>query len=762
MRKIKELLVSINKSIFFQTTLILSALCILIVFYLIAFAFRPIIKAEQEKNHLLYENALTSAETIIDYSLLNIHDIITKTSQENCIMSAIVSPDSPNDSEILLSLSSLKGTSELIKEAFLFIPASDNVYTSKYKLIKRTNFYEKNVIDLYYSSSENLDYISQSGRISRFFIVDSKIFMIRDFPLEGENRLGTFFIKIDVNKFLKILKINETIYPNHLYIYNSMGIPLFINDSSEKSSADNYFTTIKDKSAQTISLNNKLLLHTRSDLTHFSYLLVVDDSSENNTFMLVLLICPVILICLGMAFFVSTKILIPIKNLIFIADAMRLTEISLPGQKDSHDKTADFSNNMKYLNSSFVNAVSSINYLNNLLEKLKPDISDIIFKDLLTGKPIAQDDITNYLANINSPISIEGLYNVMVIKANKDDTLYLTKNYLSAIENILNIKTKDFCSYHIQVIDDYIYAIIFQFHNSSAHTIKVFERDLMNMLTNTSSYLQVPVLIGTGKIYKSLQDLHFSYSDALNMTMVKPSSSNGEDSADIETYYSKSYHSEHIEKLFQFIEHDDEDSALLFASQFILKIYNENNSLDDVRLNYIAYAEAVLNKLLEFKNINLDANALFQINAILEKAEEKTTMKNTIESFIKEAVLLAFDHYKKFKHPYIIKASEYIKTNYSDSSLSLSEISERLGTNSTYLSKLFKENLGVNFNDFINSYRIDAAKFLLNNTDKKIEQISNETGFNSQQNFIRVFKKIEGVAPGQYRKSRQVDIYSEQ
>lgn len=66
--------------------------------------------------------------------------------------------------------------------------------------------------------------------------------------------------------------------------------------------------------------------------------------------------------------------------------------------------------------------------------------------------------------------------------------------------------------------------------------------------------------------------------------------------------------------------------------------------------------------------------------------------------------------------------------------------------------------MGVNFNDFINSYRIDAAKFLLNNTDKKIEQISNETGFNSQQNFIRVFKKIEGVAPGQYRKAKQVDI----
>lgn len=758
MKQIKKFLESINKSIFFQTTLILGALCILIVFYLMAFAFRPIIKTEQEKNHLLYENALTSAETIIDYSLLNIHDIITKTSQENCIMNTIVSPDSgSNDSEILLSLSSLKGTSELIKEAFLFIPASDNVYTSKYKSIKRTDFYEKSIIDRYYSSSESLDYISQSGRISKFFIVDSKMFMIRDFPLEGENRLGTFFIKIDVDKFLKILKINETIYPNHLYVYDSTGTPLFINDTSTKDSADDYFSTIKDDTIQTVAFNNKLLLHTRSDLTHFKYLLVVEDSSKNNIIMLILLICPVILICFIMAFFVSTKIMIPIKNLIFIADAMRITDVSLPRQMSSRTKPVDFSNNMKYLNSSFVNAVSSINYLNNLLEKLKPDISDIIFKDLLAGKPIPQDDLDNILTNINSSIKNEGLYNVMVIKTNKDDTLYLTKNYLSAIENILNIKTKDFCSYHMQVIDDFIYAIIFQFHNSSAHTIKVFERDLKNMLANTSSYLHVSAIIGTGKIYKSIHDLHFSYSDALNMTTVK-SSSNSEESSDIETNYSKTYFNEHIQKLFQFIENDDEENALLFANQFTLKIYNENNSFDEVRLNYIAYAEVVLNRLLEFKNISLDANTLFQINTILEQTDEKSVMKDTIDSFIKEAISLAFNHYKKYKHPYIIKASEYIKNHYSDASLSLGEIAERLGTNSTYLSKLFKENLGVNFNDFINSYRIDAAKFLLNNTDKKIEQISNETGFNSQQNFIRVFKKIEGVAPGQYRKSNQVDI----
>lgn len=757
MKQFKKFFAGINNSIFFETTIILGALCFLIVVYLIAFAFRPIIRTEQEKNRLLYENALTSAETIIDYSLLNIHNIITKTSQENCILNTIVSPDSgSNDSEILLSLSSLKGTSELIKEAFLFIPSNDKVYTSKYKLVDRKDFYEKSIIDSYYTNSDDLDYISQSGRLSKFFIIESKIFIVRDFPLEGENRLGTFFIKIDVDKFFKILKIHETIAPNHLYVYSSKGIPLFQNESNYYDAVNTNFMNVStDENISSTTKDNRLFMYTNSDLTHFKYLLIVDSATESNFNVLVPLICPVILICLVMAFFVSTKIMIPIKNLIFIADTMRLTELSLPNQNTYHKFPEDISNNMKYLNSSFVNAVSSINYLNDLLKKLQPDISDIIFKDLLTGKPMPQDDLGNILANIDSDIKSDGLYNVMVLKIDNDGFPHLKKNYLSAIENILNIKTKDFCSYHLQPIDEFIFAIIFQFNNSSAHKIKVFERDLRNMLVNTSSYLQVSTTIGTGKICKSIQDLHFSYDDALNPAYIESPYMEQDNSDECEIYYSKTYFDEHVQKLFEFVENDDESNAILFASQLTSSIQCGNYSLDEIRLYYITYVESVLNNLIDFKNISLDANTLFNIKTLLNQTEDTKTMKNSIDNFIKDAITLAFNHYKKHNHPYIIKAIDYIKNHHSDSSLSLSDIAEKLGTNSTYLSKLFKENLGVNFNDYINSYRIEAAKFLLSTTSKKIEIISNETGFNSQQNFIRVFKKIEGVAPGQYRKSKQ-------
>lgn len=757
MKQFKRFFSSVNNSIFFETTIILGTLCFLIVIYLMAFAFRPIIKSEQEKNKLLYENALTSAQTIVDYSLLNIHDIITKTSQENCILNTIVSPESgSDDSEILLSLSNLKGTSELIKEAFLFIPENDKVYTSKYTLINRSDFYEKNVIDSYYSNSDSLDYISQNGRISKFFIINSKIFIVRDFPLEGENRLGTFFIKIDVDKFFKTLKINETISPNHLYIYSSNGTPLFQNELDYTDRIDTYLGAMSDSKNNTKIIDNKLCMYNNSDVTHFKYLLVVDSITESNLGVIIALIFPVIIICLVMAFFVSTKILMPIKNLIFIADTMRLAGFRLPDSANYSSTSGDISNNMRYLNASFVKALSSINYLNDLLKKLQPDISDIIFKDLLTGKPMPADDIDNILTNIDSRIKGEGLYNVMVLNIEKPGFPHLIKNYLSAIENILNIKTKDFCSYQLQTIDSFVYAIIFQFNNSSAYSIKIFEKDLKNMLINTSSYLQVATTIGTGKICKSIQDIHFSFDDALNPIYLESDNSDDTDSDERETYYSKTYFYEHAQKLFEFVKNDDESSAMLFASQLSTSIRDGNYSLDEIRLYYSTYVESVLNKLLDFKNINLDANILFNIKTILIQTEDLTTMKNAIDAFIEDAISLASDRYKKHNHPYIIKAENHIKNHYSDPSLSLSDIAEKLGTNSTYLSKLFKENLGVNFNDYINSYRIEIAKSLLNSTDKKIEVISNETGFNSQQNFIRVFKKIEGLAPGQYRKSKQI------
>ena len=64
------------------------------------------------------------------------------------------------------------------------------------------------------------------------------------------------------------------------------------------------------------------------------------------------------------------------------------------------------------------------------------------------------------------------------------------------------------------------------------------------------------------------------------------------------------------------------------------------------------------------------------------------------------------------------------------------------------------EVLETGFTDYLNSVRIAKAREMLDNTGMSVNEICQATGFNSVQNFIRVFKKYVGMTPGQYRKQQ--------
>lgn len=91
------------------------------------------------------------------------------------------------------------------------------------------------------------------------------------------------------------------------------------------------------------------------------------------------------------------------------------------------------------------------------------------------------------------------------------------------------------------------------------------------------------------------------------------------------------------------------------------------------------------------------------------------------------------------------------------SDLRITTISEFLKTNRTYISRLINEEFNMNFSEFVNTYRIDEAKFILEDKKNKMftmEHIAEMSGFGSVNSFNRVFKEIEGVTPGQFKNKK--------
>ncbi|MGI6705561.1 MAG: helix-turn-helix domain-containing protein [Clostridia bacterium] len=94
---------------------------------------------------------------------------------------------------------------------------------------------------------------------------------------------------------------------------------------------------------------------------------------------------------------------------------------------------------------------------------------------------------------------------------------------------------------------------------------------------------------------------------------------------------------------------------------------------------------------------------------------------------------------------------EYITENF-QKQITLNDLSGKYYLSSSYLSKIFKEVTGVNFTKYLYTYRINRAKELLQHSgDRPIREICSFVGFNDVCYFYRVFRKVEGTTPTDYK-----------
>lgn len=101
----------------------------------------------------------------------------------------------------------------------------------------------------------------------------------------------------------------------------------------------------------------------------------------------------------------------------------------------------------------------------------------------------------------------------------------------------------------------------------------------------------------------------------------------------------------------------------------------------------------------------------------------------------------------------IVNAKKYIDANYSDNELSLEQVSNHVGLSKSYFCSLFHKVEGTTFKLYLMELRMRYARRLLASTDKKIYEISCEVGYNDTAYFNRVFKRINGMTPLQFRNS---------
>jgi YesN/AraC family two-component response regulator len=100
--------------------------------------------------------------------------------------------------------------------------------------------------------------------------------------------------------------------------------------------------------------------------------------------------------------------------------------------------------------------------------------------------------------------------------------------------------------------------------------------------------------------------------------------------------------------------------------------------------------------------------------------------------------------------PVIARAKQYIQEHQTEE-LSLGQVASAIHTSPFYFCKLFKKVTGIHFTDYVSRTRIERAKNLLLNPNLRISEIAYEVGFQSLTHFNRVFKRIVGQSPTEFR-----------
>lgn len=141
------------------------------------------------------------------------------------------------------------------------------------------------------------------------------------------------------------------------------------------------------------------------------------------------------------------------------------------------------------------------------------------------------------------------------------------------------------------------------------------------------------------------------------------------------------------------------------------------------------------------------------VNKYLTKPSDPKEIIDIVENVGKDlSDTNIFKQYYQGDNPIILSSFNYIARNYNNK-ITLDDIADELFTSPTYVSKLFKKETRKNFSDFLIDFRMDKAKYYLEETNIQIFDISQMVGYQDAGYFSSSFKRKFGKTPLEYRNS---------
>jgi len=203
-----------------------------------------------------------------------------------------------------------------------------------------------------------------------------------------------------------------------------------------------------------------------------------------------------------------------------------------------------------------------------------------------------------------------------------------------------------------------------------------------------------------------------------------------------------------LKKLSAHVAAGNVDEAVQIIHRLLQRLGKKGRAIE-----YRKLANEIISEiLLVLMTQKIEVGELLSELAPYEQLKEITTEEQYYAFYgllIEKAISLVSDK-KADKDPIVDYVLAYME-RHSGEDISQEEIAGKLNISIGYMGKYIKNKTGKTFNEYLEDIRIRKAKVILVETDDKIHEVANQVGYHNANSFTRMFKRITGVTPGEYR-----------
>lgn len=321
-------------------------------------------------------------------------------------------------------------------------------------------------------------------------------------------------------------------------------------------------------------------------------------------------------------------------------------------------------------------------------------------------------------------LSMLNILNELLMNHKRGEAIFDNESHYILIFSFRDIFSEQAMQQTLSGILNGIKGVIATFFNTSVSfgvsSIQSGYGALKKMYKEADSALKQKFVLGSGIFYSSkIQDLQLRYKEKLESLRNVPKLMKHMDAVNAREYGRR------IDELIKELP-EDREKLRQFFYQLIQWTVNS----------------------MHYKGENSE-NAVVEGNRKIASCDTLDEIIEAYKSFVSEIVDDMMRNRLLCKE--VSEAVKFIHLNY-NKDINLQQVAESVDLSAPYLSSLFKKELQVNFVDYLNELRVNKAKELLLETYHRSYEIAEKTGFSDNTYFSKVFKKVTGTSPSEFRR----------